>query len=212
MRSTPCDLVGKGTCDCASKIQATLFLKLRHFPLCGQTPSKCSYVIVRQPMAQTDSSLSHTHFGALFFSTFVSSVFFLLGFRFSVPINTSTGQPQKPHRFEVVRSPSIQRCFFLVYRNVTVRQLTGGSLEPLRIPPSTHSKPCLPSTGSPSHTATKTHFAPDEQQLWRWKHICSLRAAPAEPLQNCSSVQARRNSKGPTEYSKLPVFFCAVAM
>ena len=65
MRSTPCDLVGEGTCDCASKIQATLFLKLRHFPLCGQTPSKCSYVIVRQPMAQTDSSLSHTNFGAL---------------------------------------------------------------------------------------------------------------------------------------------------
>ena len=97
----------------------------------------------------------------------------------------------------------------IFHRSIT---LTGGSLEPSRIPPSTHSKPCLPSTGSSSHTATKTHFAPDDQQLWRWKYICSLRAAPAERLQNCSSVQARRNSKGPTEYSKLPVSFCAVAM
>ena len=179
MRSTPCDLVGKGTCDCASKIQATLFLKLRHFPLCGQTPSKCSYVIVRQPMAQTDSSLSHTNFGALLIQYVCIFGLFPVGIsvlRSDQHIGWTTAETSQVRGRQESFDPAMFLLGFQKRDSETVNRRIAGAVEN---PPSTHSKPCLPSTGSSSHTATKTHFAPDEQQLWlcavamweRWKNI-----------------------------------------
>ena len=151
-----------------------------------------------------------------FWRTFNSVSFYLRSYScwdFGSPFRSTHRLDNRRNLTDRGRQESSDPAMFLLgfqkRDSETVNRRIAG---PLRIPPSTHSKPCLPSTGSSSHTATKTHFAPDEQQLWGWKHICSLRAAPAERLQNCSSVQARRNSKGPTEYSKLPVFFCAVAM
>ena len=163
-------------------------------------------------MELTDSTLSHTNFGAILIQYVCIFGLIPVGIwvlRSDQHIGWTTGETSQVRGRQESFNPAM---FFLGFQkrdSETVNRRIAGAVEK---PPSIHSKPCLPSTGPSSHTATKTHFAPDEPQLWRWKHICSLRAAPAERLHNCSSVQARRNSKGPTEYSKLPVFFCAVAM